>query len=310
MNGLRRMKRLLLAAGLCAGLLCHLPLSAQETAGAAEPEQSYLKSPVDLFRELLAMTPAERKEQLAIRPPEIRERIEAKLTEYQAMSPDEREWRLQATELHWYLLPLMKMPATNRVERLALIPPGMRELVQQRLDTWTILPPQLANELLENEQVVRLFAQAGTPTPAQLQKIMEDMPQDRRKELEAGVQRWQQMPEDRRRRLCRQFDEFFDLNSEERQKALTTLSEAERSQMERTLREFQDLPKDLRETCIRSFRKFADMSLPEREFFLKNAELWKAMSPDERQAWRELVKQVPNWPPLPAGFLNASTVPN
>jgi hypothetical protein len=41
------------------------------------------------------------------------------------------------------------------------------------------------------------------------------------------------------------------------------------------------------------------MTPEQREQFLKNAERWKAMTPAERQRWRELVRQVPMWPPEP-----------
>ena len=77
--------------------------------------------------------------------------------------------------------------------------------------------------------------------------------------------------------------------------------------MDKTLQEFEKLPKDQRAVCIQSFQKFTEMSLPEREMFLINAELWSRMSPDERQAWRDLVNQVPDWPPLPIG--SADTAP-
>ena len=70
-----------------------------------------MQSPVDFFRQLLAMTPAERVASLTNRPPEARARILAKVREYQALGPDERELRLRATELRWYLTPLLRTAA-------------------------------------------------------------------------------------------------------------------------------------------------------------------------------------------------------
>ena len=67
---------------------------------------------------------------LTNRPPEIRARILAKVREYQALDPDERELRLRATELRWYLMPLLREPPTNRAARLAQVPEDLRELVQ------------------------------------------------------------------------------------------------------------------------------------------------------------------------------------
>src|SRR5580693_6418486 len=115
------------------------------SSGGLSPAASG-KSPVDFFRHLLAMTPDERDVFLTKRPPEIRARILAKVGEYEALDPNERELRLRATELRWYLMPLLRDPPTNRAARLALIPADVREIVQDRLDEWNILPPTLKQE--------------------------------------------------------------------------------------------------------------------------------------------------------------------
>ncbi len=91
-----------------------------------------------------------------------------------------------------------------------------------------------------------------------------------------------------------------------KQAALNTLSDAERGQMEKTLQAFDKLPPDQRDECIRAFAKFAGMSASEKREFLKNAERWSQMSPAERQAWRDLVANVPEWPPLPTGLHRAA----
>src|SRR4051812_38384779 len=62
------------------------------------------RCPVDFFRELLAMNFAERNQALGGRPAESRKQILAKVREYEGMKPNEREQRLRATELRWYLL--------------------------------------------------------------------------------------------------------------------------------------------------------------------------------------------------------------
>ena len=86
----------------------------------------------------------------------------------------------------------------------------------------------------------------------------------------------------------------------EKQQMLTKLAAAERVQMENTLKSFEQLPPPQRQQCIRNYAKFAGMTVAERAQFLKNAESWSKMSPAERQTWRDLVAQVPIWPPLPS----------
>jgi hypothetical protein len=73
--------------------------------------------------------------------------------------------------------------------------------------------------------------------------------------------------------------------------------------MEKTLQSFEKLPSAQRAECVNAFAKFAGMDARQRSEFLKNAARWSEMSPAERQAWRDLVVNVPQWPPLPSGFV-------
>jgi hypothetical protein len=125
------------------------------------------QSPVDFFRQLLAMTPEEREEFLTNRPPEIRDRILAKVREYLALDPDERELRLRATELRWYLLPLLREsrgPIAPRAWRRSRT--DLRELVASRLEQWSILPPPLQAGIFgERTHPALLLARGFDATP-------------------------------------------------------------------------------------------------------------------------------------------------
>jgi hypothetical protein len=246
---------------------------------------------VFFFRQLLAMTPKERENYLTNRPPEIRDRIMDKVREYLALGPDERELRLNATELRWYLLPLLRESPTNRSARLAQVPDNLRDLVASRLEQWDALTPESRQEFLDNEQTLHYFSHvdpANMAAPGQ--------PPAPGNNAQA---RWNALPEDERQKITAQFNRFFDLTPDEKRKTLNTLSDAERVQMEKTLQSFDKLPPAQRLQCIHAFTQFAGMSLPERAEFLKNAERWSQLPPKERQAWRDLVAQVPLWPPLP-----------
>ena len=288
-----------------AGLLAAVSISAQNNANSSTPDISPApannppptsgKSPVEFIRQLLAMTPDERDKVLVIYPGEIRTRIVAKVDEYTAMDPNERALRLRATELRWYLMPLLRDSPTNRTARLAGIPADIRELVESRLMEWTILPATLKDEFLDNEHILRSFADVAANNTAASNANTELSDSDRA--------RWNSLSEPERRQVTAGFNHFFDLNEEEKQKTLNTLSEAERQQMENTLQAFDKMSPALRAECVRAFAKFASMSAPEKAEFLKNAERWSAMSPAERQAWRDLVVNVPQWPPLPPGFV-------
>jgi len=266
------------------------------------PQLPPLRSPVDTFRELLNLTGAERVQRLTNYSTALRERLLEKLSAYQALNPDERELRLRATELRWWLLMLMRQPATNRAASLRLAPESLLPLIRPRLEAWELLPPPLQQEQLQNEDIAQLFLQLEGNTPAQRESRLKNLPPDQRKRLEAGLERWTAMSAEERRQTCERFDRYFEMSERERAKVLATLSETERQQMEQTLRTFAKLPRDKRIVCVQSFQKFANMDIAERQQFLKNAERWEKMSPTERQAWRNLVSRVPEFPPLPPDF--------
>jgi hypothetical protein len=253
-----------------------LPVSANSSGGQTNTVPNLpapVHSPVDFFRQLLAMSPDKRAVALTNRSPEIRARILAKVDEYEALDPDERELRLRATDLRWWLTPLLRLPPAQRAARLATVPDDLRELVAVRLEQWSILPPPLQDEILDNEQALHYFSLVPTTnSPA----VTDDQ-----------------------HRIASEFNQFFELTPDEKEQTLNTLSEAERAQMKETLKSFDQLPPQQRLLCIRNYAKFASMSNDERAEFLKNAESWSKMSPKERQTWRDLVANVPDWPPMP-----------
>ncbi len=277
------------------------PLFAQASTNLppALPPLPTAQSPVDIFRTLLALPPAEQKQYLATRTPETRQRILAKLREYESLKPDPRELRLRATELRWFLMPLLNSPAPNRAAQLALIPDTLRQPVDDRLREWDKLPATAQRELLENEATLDYFTQLQTGTEEQKQAARQNLSPARREKLEAGIAGWQTLPAPQREKMLARFSQFFDLTAAEKTKALHNFSDTERQQMEKTLTHFAKLPKPQREQCVQSFAHFTAMNLDERQQFLKNAERWKLMPPEERRRWRELVQKVPPQPPLP-----------
>jgi len=230
-------------------------------------------SPVAFFRQLLVMSPAERIAALTNRPPEMRARIVVKIHEYLALDPDERELRLSATELRWWLAPLFTLTPDARAARVALVPDDFRPIVESRLAQWDALPPDLQKEFLENDRTLHYFSRIET------------------------TNQYAVTPE--QQKIASQFNQFFELTDAEKKAALNTLSAAERTAMEKTLASFERLPTQQRMICVRNYARFAGMSAPDRAEFLKNAENWAAMSPEERQSWRDLVAHVSIMPPMP-----------
>ncbi len=241
------------------------------------------------FRKLLAMSPQQRDSVLTKKGPDVRERILAKVNEYAALDPDEREMRLRATDLRWYMTFLLNAPSDQRAIMLASVPDDIHDLLQSRLEQWEMLPPPYQQEFLDNERILSYFSEVDVTHNV----VAASKPSD------AEQSRWNALSDNERQAVIAQFNQFFELSTEEKQKALGELPDHERRQMEKTLQTFDKLPPPERIQCIRAFGKFAGMSKAQRAEFLKNAQRWSKMTPAERKAWRDLVAHVPQWPPLP-----------
>src|SRR4051812_30770164 len=158
------------------------------------------RPPVQFFRELLAMIPWERSQALTNRTLEDRRAILAKVREYQSLKPDQRELRLEATELSWYMLRLMRVPAANRQPQIEIIPAGTRKLVEDRLELWDRLSPELQKEFLQKQATVRYFfelAAGGVPIQAGVTNIS----RERYRALTNGIEQIRAMPESQRQEL-------------------------------------------------------------------------------------------------------------
>ncbi|MEW6157132.1 MAG: DUF3106 domain-containing protein [Verrucomicrobiota bacterium] len=263
-------------------------------------------SPIELFRELLKLSPAEREQKLAHKTERHRTYLLNKLREYESLAPDERERRLKTVQLRWYLRPLMELPAERRVTQLNAIPADDRPLIEERLRQWDQLPVEVQKQVLTSEWMLQYVVQLEASTPAGKEIILSNITDTRRRELEEQLAGWKALPAEQRQRMVDQFRQFFELPPIEKEKTLRALSDAERQQLEQTLKQFEQLPSAQRQSCIDSFRKFVNMSSEERALFLRNAELWKQMSSQEREVWRTLVRRLP---PLPPGMSPGPPVP-
>jgi hypothetical protein len=253
-------------------------LSAGESPDSSDTPPQMIRSPIENFRKMLKMTVAERDQFLTNYPAEKREQIAEKVEEYQMLPEPFRELRLRTTELRWYLLPLLNMPATNRDEQLKRVPEPYQKLVAARVEEWKLWPPTLQQDLLE-------YARTKVP--------LDTMTSRQREELEQKLARWQALPPSQRQQLFAAFEHYFELNDEEKDKTLKALSEPEREETEKVLDPIEKWPKSQQDKYMAAFKRFGNMSAQEREQFLKNAERWKHMSEAERQAWRDLMKLIP-----------------
>ena len=272
---------------------------------ATLPPVPQVRTPTDRFRELLAANPEQREALLSRKTPAARALIEAKLREFGALRPDEREIRLRLAQFQDSLRTLLPMPPSERGPLMAAVPDEDLPWIEERLAAWDLLPEAERRDVLESERRLSWFVrQAEVSSDRQrVEAYMATLPPAAQQLAREQMERWLALPLAERSRKAAAFSRFFDLTAAERQAALGTLSQTERLQMERALSDFAALTPDARERCVRGFQKFEALSPAEREQFLRRAERWKAMSPNDRAAWRRLVEKAlspPRKPPFPA----------
>lgn len=254
----------------------------------------------------MAANPEQREVVLSRKSPSARALIEAKLREFGALRPDEREIRLRLAQFQDSLRTLLPLSAAERAPLMSSVPEEDLPWIEERLAAWDLLPESERRDVLESERRLSWFVRQAVAEPDRksAEAYVATLPLAAQQAAREQMERWLALPPAERSRKAAAFSRFFDLTAAERQAALGTLSQTERHQMERALSDFAALTPEARERCVRGFQKFEALSPAEREQFLRRAERWKAMTPNDRAAWRRLVEKALSpmrKPPFPAG---------
>jgi len=294
--------------GMTTDLLVAQPVPASSASVVpAPPIPPFPPSPVQPFRQLLATNEAGRQAWLATKSPSQRKLLEAKLAEYEALPPAERELRLTLTELRWYLMPLLRSAPEARSNYLASVPERFRPLLEERVRQWDGLPEAMRSELLTNEPMLSFILRLEKSTPAQSRAMLNELTPENRKKMEAALEEWRKQPAERRQTIAYRLNQFFELRESEKAQLLRTLPEKERQPTAQMLAIIERLPKEDRERCLASLEAFAKMSPAEQEQFMRNAARWQAMTPRQRETLRIMLQKVPPLPPIPPGMLAPAT---
>lgn len=265
------------------------------------------KSPVLFFRELLSMPAGSRIDALTNRSAVAQSNILAKIAEYEAMPADFRETRLRATHLRWLLLPLLRMTPEARRLEIGQLDDADKQFVRERLARWDQLSPSVQGEFLEHEATINYLIRISPRSSRPVVVELPPAPPGALKDMETGLARWSVLGSGDRDRMIDRFQDFFDLAPKAQTRTLNELSATERAQMEQLVRRFGSLDAEQRRRCLDAFQKIAQMTHEERALFFKNAERWQAMSQEDRQAWRNIVRRAPEMPPLPPGIIFPGT---
>jgi hypothetical protein len=257
---------------------------------------------VAFFRALLSADLARRQQMLANVPDEHRQVLTNSVRAYQALPTNERELRLRTMELRFQITSLLRQPPSARAEILNLIPAESRQAVSERLAIWDQLPPDVQKALLDQERLLRFVTvvRVSPPRPPGLETASTAFSGP----VTQAAAGWHSLPEAKRRQAEDAFNRVFELGPKEVDKVIgpLPLSASEREAMEESLAQFRKMSVEQRSLCIRNFKRFADLPGAERVAYLRGAEEWRKMSPEDRSAWRQMVKAAPQFPPMPPGI--------
>jgi hypothetical protein len=262
----------------------------------------------ELFRKILAMPAAQQEAWLTNRSPQVRPQLEAKIREYQAMSPSAREAVLRATQLHEYLEYFIKAPAADRSNQLAQVPLEYRDTISAKLREFDLLPPELQQEVLAGKTTANYFLNPRPPLARTARRANPPMPPPPMPLAPLGY--LSRLSSGQRQEMYSSFEHFFDLDNDDQQKVLSTLPPTERGPVEKTLRDLEHLPREQRDRGLQSISALAGMPDEQRQAFFKNAELWRELPPAERQTWRKVVAHLPPMPPDPTVFEGSALATN
>lgn len=273
-------------------------------ARAAEPADGKTeRNPVAVFRNLLLMQTDARTRELAAKPARLREVLTTRLREYDTLTPAEREARLRATELRFYLNPLLTTIPATRAPQLATVPDSLRPLVEERLAAWDKLPVAIQHEVLANERLLQAMTRPSVPN------AFPPLPPGFEPKVPDNVAQWQGLDARQREQLLDNFTHYFRLSERAKSRVVAALPEPKRAEATRTLGQFEQLPADERAACLAALKKLGQMTQEQQAQFYENAEQWKKMPESERTAWRKVVIEFPPLPPgagpqppLPPGF--------
>ena len=244
------------------------------------------------------MAPAQREEVLTTRSEKQRTYLRARLAEFDALSPAEREIRLRLIELRAALMPLLLAAPGDRAKLLRQVPDVQRELVEAQLRVWDDLPAARLEQLLARRADGPAFAPLPPDPPVELRPpTTASAAAARRSRGEEGLAVWRSLSAEQQSRATQQLTRLLALPPRQQEAVMADLPEAQRASVTRMVASLGRLSVVDRERCLASFQRFAAMSPAQRHRFWANVDRWETLAPEERRAWRTFTATLPPSPP-------------
>ena len=262
-------------------------------------------SPVEKFRLLLEASSSELNSELDTYPEETRSRIRLKITEYRKLSVEKRRQKLVATELRWYLPPLLNVDQETRDLHLKKLEPILANVIYQRLLTWDTLPEDLKSSSSKSSLIIGHLSKAPSLNPplpnpsasgtlaSAAQPSSQNTPSLPGAPGNSGsVKASNPVSEERLQRL----QAYFGMSQEAKNATLKDASLMSDSIFMSRLNWLETMPEQLWERVLSHLIRFQELSAEEKKAFGQSIKTWNRLPQAEKQAMRNLVKRTPPFP--------------
>lgn len=261
------------------------PVENEEAISAKTSTHSTDKgNPVDLFRHLIESSKTEREAWLSNQEDWRRKRISEGLAEFDQLSPEHKAKRLREMELRYFLLPLLNLHPDERTFALAQVPEHLQELAKEQLMMWDLLPETARQAALAREQWRK-------KRPGSTEAEIAPLPPSK------SLQSWNNLSETEKAEIKANFQSFFTLSTTSQSKTLSMLDQHQRRELESILNRLKNKSIEDRRKIVDYFIQFSKLDPIEKGTFIQKASTWQKMSPEERELWKEVIRQNTLLPP-------------
>jgi hypothetical protein len=166
------------------------------------------------LRPLMSLPPTIRSAQLAAIPDTYRSLVEARLTEWDKLSPELQAELLANEATIRYLTEIEGRTDEQRRQALEAIPPGGRNLLEQGIDKWSALSED------QRQRMLSRFHAFFELTAQEQRKVLDTLPELDRSQIEKTVRAFDNLPPDQRDQCIQSLQKFVSLSPAERHRFL------------------------------------------------------------------------------------------
>lgn len=232
-------------------------------------------SPISKFRTILNWSPEERSQFVKKQPANVQRILERKIMEYEALSESQREFRLIATELHFYLDPLLVGNRNIDPSAVQEVPPHLRKYIDQSVGFWNRIKPAHRDLLLAKKEAVSYLISISSRL-YDLEKLMP--------------------------KPAPEWDNLYNFLQLPHNKQLSFMKAYQIKpsiEMEKLLVAFQGLEDEEKRNCAHAFVCYLSFPNNLKTQFVDGLAEWSQKKPSERSIWREIASKYPRIRPVP-----------